>query len=78
MEGHEVILVAVDASKEITDYALQWAVKNVIKSSGTHSLILLAFLPSPTYPPLPPAPNRTVYKFLSRMYSNHFLASTQY
>ncbi|KAM7526650.1 hypothetical protein LguiA_016552 [Lonicera macranthoides] len=65
MEGHEVILVAVDASKEITDYALQWAVQNVIKS--TDSLILLAFLPPPTCPPLPPAPNRTVYKFLSRL-----------
>ncbi|KAK6911242.1 Serine-threonine/tyrosine-protein kinase, catalytic domain [Dillenia turbinata] len=39
----DVIVVAVDASKEITDYALEWAVKNVIKPMDT--LILLAVLP---------------------------------
>ncbi|KAF4392287.1 hypothetical protein F8388_012743 [Cannabis sativa] len=43
MDG-EVILVAVDASKEITNYALQWAVWNVVRASDT--LILLALLPS--------------------------------
>ncbi|PON76582.1 Tyrosine-protein kinase [Parasponia andersonii] len=46
MDG-EVILVAVDASKEITDYALEWAVHNVARASD--SLILLALLPSQTY-----------------------------
>lgn len=40
----EVILVAVDASKEITDYALAWALRNVTRP--TDSLILLAVFPS--------------------------------
>lgn len=43
MEG-EVILVAVDASKEITDYALEWAARNVTRSRDF--LILLAVFPS--------------------------------
>ncbi|KAL5540587.1 hypothetical protein UlMin_043536 [Ulmus minor] len=43
MDG-EVIVVAVDASKEITDYALEWAIRNVARASD--SLILLALLPS--------------------------------
>lgn len=43
MEG-DIILVAVDASKEITDCALEWAVRNV--ASASDSLILLALLPS--------------------------------
>lgn len=43
MNGN-VIIVAVDASKEITDYALEWAVRNLIKAMG--SLILLAVVPS--------------------------------
>ncbi|XP_058105327.1 uncharacterized protein LOC131248857 [Magnolia sinica] len=42
--GGDVVVVAVDASKEITDYALEWAVRNVIKATDT--LILLALLPS--------------------------------
>ncbi|EXC21746.1 Inactive protein kinase [Morus notabilis] len=45
MEG-DIILVAVDASKEITDCALEWAVRNV--ASASDSLILLALLPSQT------------------------------
>ncbi|KAF5203333.1 Inactive protein kinase [Thalictrum thalictroides] len=53
--GGEVVLVAVDASKEITDYALEWAVRNVIEA--TDSLIFLAILPSNTHPP--PSANRT-------------------
>ncbi|CAK9140415.1 unnamed protein product [Ilex paraguariensis] len=48
MDG-EVILVAIDASKEITDYALEWAVQNVIKAYD--SLVLLAILPSGRRPP---------------------------
>ncbi|WOG87009.1 hypothetical protein DCAR_0206229 [Daucus carota subsp. sativus] len=44
----EVILVAVDASKEVTDYTLEWAVQNVIKPKD--SLILLAILPSTSSP----------------------------
>lgn len=44
----EVILVAVDASKEITDYALEWAVRNVTRP--TDSLIFLAVCPSLTSP----------------------------
>ncbi|XP_077229318.1 inactive protein kinase SELMODRAFT_444075-like [Tasmannia lanceolata] len=40
----EVVVVAVDASKEITDYALEWAVRNVVKAEDT--LVLLALLPS--------------------------------
>eukprot|EP00261_Vitis_vinifera_P018762 XP_010648986.1 PREDICTED: uncharacterized protein LOC100256234 [Vitis vinifera] len=43
MNGN-VIIVAVDASKEITDYALEWAVRNLIKAMD--SLILLAVVPS--------------------------------
>ncbi|KAK7344119.1 hypothetical protein VNO77_13415 [Canavalia gladiata] len=43
--GREVILVAVDASKEISsDHALEWTVQNVIKAEDI--LILLAILPS--------------------------------
>lgn len=43
--GGEVILVAIDASKEISsDYALEWAIQNVTKAED--SLILLALLPS--------------------------------
>ncbi|XP_027364568.1 inactive protein kinase SELMODRAFT_444075-like [Abrus precatorius] len=43
--GGEVILVAVDASIEISnDYALNWALQNVIKAEDI--LILLAVLPS--------------------------------
>lgn len=47
-----MILVAVDASKEITDYALEWAVRNVARASD--SLILLALLPSQTSSPASP------------------------
>ncbi|KAF3452413.1 hypothetical protein FNV43_RR02846 [Rhamnella rubrinervis] len=48
----EVILVAVDASKEITDYALEWAVRNVTRP--TDYLILLAVFPSLRSPPASP------------------------
>ncbi|KAL5975845.1 hypothetical protein ACLOJK_020173 [Asimina triloba] len=37
-------VVAIDASKEITDYALEWTIRNAIKLGDT--LILLALLPS--------------------------------
>ncbi|KAK9138286.1 hypothetical protein Sjap_008880 [Stephania japonica] len=40
----EVVLVAVDASKEITEYALEWTICNVIKAMDC--LILLATIPS--------------------------------
>lgn len=39
----EVIIVAVDASKEITDYALEWVFRNVTKAMD--SLTILALLP---------------------------------
>ncbi|KAJ4954298.1 hypothetical protein NE237_011081 [Protea cynaroides] len=42
--GSEVVLVAIDARKELTDYALEWAMHNVIKPMD--SLILLALLPA--------------------------------
>lgn len=45
MEG-EVILVAIDASAEITDHALDWAARNVARDSD--SLILTALVPSHT------------------------------
>lgn len=48
--GGEVILVAVDANKETTDYSLEWAIENVIKLMD--SLILLAILPSSASPPM--------------------------
>ncbi|XP_059628718.1 inactive protein kinase SELMODRAFT_444075-like [Cornus florida] len=68
MMGEEVIVVAVDASKEITDYALEWAVLNVIKAMD--SLVLLAVLPSRERPPLA-AGNQShqsqIYHFLSRL-----------
>lgn len=51
MDG-EVIIVAVDASKEITDYVVEWAEHNVTKpmvlpnmTKPMDSLILLALLP---------------------------------
>ncbi|XP_043720009.1 uncharacterized protein LOC122667691 isoform X2 [Telopea speciosissima] len=46
--GAEVVLVAIDASKELTDYALEWATQNVIKPMD--SLILLALLPACPHP----------------------------
>nr|XP_043633029.1 inactive protein kinase SELMODRAFT_444075-like [Erigeron canadensis] len=42
--GGQIILVSIEADKEITDYALEWAVQNVIKPMD--SLVLLAILPS--------------------------------
>lgn len=42
-----MIVVAVDASKKITDYALEWAVRNLTKTSD--SVFLLAVLPSKTH-----------------------------
>ncbi|KAI3746079.1 hypothetical protein L6452_08500 [Arctium lappa] len=47
----QVILVSIEAGREVTDYALEWAVQNVIKP--TDSLILLAILPSDEYNPFP-------------------------
>ncbi|XP_050220786.1 inactive protein kinase SELMODRAFT_444075-like [Mercurialis annua] len=41
----EVIVVAVDASKEITDYALDWAVRNII-TQAMDSVIMLAVSPT--------------------------------
>ncbi|XP_010245984.1 PREDICTED: inactive protein kinase SELMODRAFT_444075-like [Nelumbo nucifera] len=40
----DAVVVAVDASKEITDHALEWAVRNVVKAMD--SLVLLAIVPS--------------------------------
>ncbi|KAI3518137.1 hypothetical protein L1887_06555 [Cichorium endivia] len=47
----QVILVSIEAGKEITDYALEWAVQNVIKPMD--SLILLVIISSQEYNPLP-------------------------
>lgn len=44
-----MVVVAVDASREITEYALEWAARNVIKSSD--SVFLLAVLPLRKHPP---------------------------
>ncbi|KAA8538866.1 hypothetical protein F0562_025558 [Nyssa sinensis] len=62
----EVILVAVDASKEITDYALEWAVCNVIKAMDC--LVLVAILPS-LQPPHPAAsgPGNQIHQFVSSL-----------
>ncbi|KAJ9542689.1 hypothetical protein OSB04_029195 [Centaurea solstitialis] len=46
-----VILVSIEAGREVTDYALEWAVQNVIKPMD--SLILLAILPSHENNPFP-------------------------
>ncbi|KAF5948207.1 hypothetical protein HYC85_014164 [Camellia sinensis] len=70
-EEEVIIVVAVDASKEMTDYALEWAFQNVIKSPSIDFLILLlAILPLSN--PLPPSSNHqtnnyhsTLYQFLS-------------
>ncbi|KAF9605134.1 hypothetical protein IFM89_014125 [Coptis chinensis] len=64
--GGEVVLVAVDATKEITDYALEWAVRNVIEA--TDSMVFLAILPSLSQPPV--SANRTkhhsgIHQFLA-------------
>lgn len=47
----QVILVSIEAGSEVTDYALEWAVQNVIKPMD--SLILLAIIPSLDYCLLP-------------------------
>ncbi|XP_024966391.1 probable serine/threonine-protein kinase DDB_G0292350 [Cynara cardunculus var. scolymus] len=47
----QVILVSIEAGREVTDYALEWAVRNVIKPMD--SLILVAILPSHEYNPFP-------------------------
>ncbi|KAI6695484.1 hypothetical protein NL676_023194 [Syzygium grande] len=62
MDG-EVIVVAVDASKEITDYALEWAVRNLTKTSD--SVFLFAVLPSKA----PAGANRTHESKTSRFFS---------
>ncbi|KAF9604822.1 hypothetical protein IFM89_010363 [Coptis chinensis] len=64
--GGEVVLVAVDATKEITGYALEWAVRNVIEA--TDSMVFLAILPSHSQPPV--SANRTkhhsgIHQFLA-------------
>ncbi|KAI3797593.1 hypothetical protein L1987_32853 [Smallanthus sonchifolius] len=46
-----VILVCIEVGREITDYALELAVQNVIKPMD--SLIILAIIPSHEYNPLP-------------------------
>ena len=68
--GGGVILVVVDASKEITDYAIEWAIGNVIKPMDF--LILLALLPLSPHRHPPAAGNLThpqyshhVYQFFS-------------
>ncbi|KAK1356275.1 Adenine nucleotide alpha hydrolase-like domain kinase [Heracleum sosnowskyi] len=71
----EVILVAVDASKEVTDYTLDWAVQNVIKPKD--SLILLPILPSSSSPSRVVAKTNsspTLYQFITgvlKKRSNH-------
>ncbi|KAL8201980.1 hypothetical protein R6Q57_011127 [Mikania cordata] len=50
----KVILVSVEVGKQITDYALEWAVRNVIKPMD--SLIILAIIPSHEHNP-PPGKN---------------------
>ena len=65
----EVILVAVDASKEITKYALEWAVHNLARP--TDSLILLAIFPSlisPLASPKNAAQNLQKSQLFSRMW----------
>ena len=51
----QVILVSMEAGKEITDYALDWAVQNVIKPMD--SLILLVIISSQEYNPILPIKN---------------------
>lgn len=58
-----MIVVAVDASKEITDYALEWAVRNLTKTSD--SVFLFAVLPSEA----PAGANRTHKSKTSRFFS---------
>ncbi|KAI3796885.1 hypothetical protein L1987_39572 [Smallanthus sonchifolius] len=63
-----VILVCIEVGREITDYALEWAVQNVIKP--TDSLIILAIIPSHEYNPLPAKNNQPRHNskgFFSRM-----------
>ncbi|XP_071692784.1 inactive protein kinase SELMODRAFT_444075-like [Rutidosis leptorrhynchoides] len=43
----QVILVCIEVGREVTDYALEWAVENVIKPMD--SLVLLAIIPSHDY-----------------------------
>lgn len=73
-EEGQVVVVAVDARKEITDYALEWAVRNVIKAGDT--LVLLALLPSAT------TVNRNnhsgIHYFLMGKFSSFFLPSLNY
>ncbi|CAN1162509.1 Inactive protein kinase SELMODRAFT_444075 [Linum perenne] len=52
--GGEVIVVAVDAGKEITEYAMNWVLRNV--STSLDSLIFLALLPSHGGSEITPAP----------------------
>ncbi|XP_068641941.1 inactive protein kinase SELMODRAFT_444075-like [Aristolochia californica] len=59
-ERGDVVVVAVDGSKEITDYALEWAVRNVIKPADT--LILIAIIPRAASPN---GSRHSVYQFLA-------------
>lgn len=60
-----VILVCIEVGREITDYALEWAVLNVIKPMD--SLVVLAIIPSHECDPLPVKNNQPRSKgFFSR------------
>ncbi|KAK9062818.1 hypothetical protein SSX86_020008 [Deinandra increscens subsp. villosa] len=67
----QVILVSIEVGREITDYALEWAVQNAIKPMD--SLIILAIIPSHhEYNPLPAKnttdqPRHNSKGFFSRM-----------
>ncbi|KAK1406497.1 hypothetical protein QVD17_41871 [Tagetes erecta] len=61
-----VILVCIEVGRDVTDYALEWAVLNVIKPMD--SLVLLAIIPSHECDPLPVKNNQPRSKgFFSRM-----------
>ena len=45
---HEKVLVAVDATKQLTKHALEWALTNVLVRPG-ESITLLALLPAGNY-----------------------------
>ncbi|XP_076931668.1 inactive protein kinase SELMODRAFT_444075-like [Bidens hawaiensis] len=64
----QVILICIEVGREITDYALEWAVQNVIKPMD--SLIILAIIPSHEHNPLPvknTQPRHNSKGFFSRM-----------
>ncbi|KAL4193555.1 hypothetical protein AMTRI_Chr06g200110 [Amborella trichopoda] len=60
----EVVVVAVDASKEITGFALEWGIKNIIKTCDT--LVFLALLPL-SHPLEPHRHHHGLHKFISSL-----------